>query len=187
LALEGFEDFLKGPRYIMKPGTVEERFMYAHKAAEHLLPADEFKAQLKSKLNYTLSDVYGSSYVAPVGNEYNVSRSLKQRLIDLITFNGQRFTWLARSKSEPAIIDAAGWTYPSGIISQRTTLLVINGLNGSGTIRTRDVHAFRELYHRFKRDMKFYNDHKAQLERAYQEAMPEMTSVEFWKNYLGIK
>ncbi|WP_420027813.1 glycosyltransferase family 2 protein [Fannyhessea vaginae] len=187
LALEGFEDFLKGPRYIMKPGTVEERFMYAHKAAEHLLPAEEFKAQLKDKLDFTLSNVYASSYVSSFENEYDISRSFKQKLIDLITFNGHRFTWLAHSNPEPAIIDVAGWTYPSGVISQREKLLVINRFDGSGTIRTRDVHAFRELYHRFKRDMKFYNDHKTQLERAYQEAMPEMTSVEFWKNYLGIK
>ena len=37
-----------------------------------------------------------------------------------------------------------------------------------------------------ERDMREYRARKGELARAYSEALPKMTSVAFWKSYLGI-
>ena len=44
LALDGFEDFLKGPKFIMQP-VAQERFMRANREKEKLVPFDELKKQ----------------------------------------------------------------------------------------------------------------------------------------------
>ena len=44
LALDGFEDFLKGPKFIMQP-VAQERFMRANREKEKLVPFAELKKQ----------------------------------------------------------------------------------------------------------------------------------------------
>lgn len=186
LALDGFEDFLKGPEFIMKPGQVEERFMRANREAEKLLPRDQFRKKVHDELGITLSNAYGSSYLTSFEQTYDVPRRFMQKVVDILTYNGQRHTWLAHSKDEPAVIDSAGWLYQPGIISQRKTLIVTNRFDGSGTIRHRDTQKFKELHTRLMRDIAYFKAHKDEICESYLRAREKMTSVEFWKDYLGI-
>ena len=186
LALEGFEDFLKGPSFIMKKGQVEERFMYANRNCEKLLPKQDFKKALQEHGWDSIIQAYASPYLTNFEGSFDVHRSLKQRVIDYITFNGQRMRMFATNKPEPAVIDHAGWLYQPGVISQREHLIVINRFSGAGCIRTRDEKRFAELHKRLMSDLACFAKHKDELVRAYRDAFSTMTSDAFWLNYLGV-
>lgn len=186
LALEGFEDFMKGPEFIMKKGQVEERFMHANRAAEKLLPRDEFEQELEKHGMQEILQAYGSAYLTKFEETFDTPRSFKQRFIDFITFNGQRYRWLTHTNTTPAVIDHAGWLYQAGLISQRQELVVINRFDGSGTIRTRDSKRFGELHERLKRDLAQFAKAKDTLQERYKNAFSHMVSEEFWVDYLGM-
>lgn len=186
LALEGFEDFMKGPEFIMKKGQVEERFMHANRAAEKLLPKADFEQVLEKQGMQDILQAYGSAYLTKFEETFDTPRSFKQRFIDFITFNGQRYSWLTHTKTTPAVIDHAGWLYQAGLISQRQELIVINRFDGSGTVRTRDPKRFTELHERLKRDLAQFAKTKDTLQERYKNAFSHMVSEEFWVDYLGM-
>ena len=40
---------------------------------------------------------------------------------------------------------------------------------------------------RYKKDMAYYKKHVEHLQKEYAAARKELTSLEFWKNYLNLK
>lgn len=53
-------------------------------------------------------------------------------------------------------------------------------------MRHRDVARYKEISKRYKQDLKFFKANTKRLHEEYAAARPEMTSVEYWKQYLGI-
>lgn len=181
LLLEGFEDFLKGPEFI-KSRSACERFLEANQSAEKLLPFDELQSLIDSEpdIDVRLDEI---TFADIEGDE---PRSLKGRVVDLVTWNHQR-TALAGNPSGVAIIPAAGWMYPAGKISGKSTLLAIDQFTHRGVIRHRDNARCEEIIKRYKSDLQEYKRSKASLEAAYANAASTLTSVDFWKQYLDIE
>ena len=86
LALTGFEDFLKGPQFIMQP-VAQECFMRANREKEQLVPFDELRAQAEQ---LGITD-FNPDMLTRQAIDFDEPRSLKQRAFDYLTHNGQRF------------------------------------------------------------------------------------------------
>ena len=183
LALDGFEDFLKGPGFLMDPKNVEKGFMDANKNAEKLVPFDELRRQAKEQ-GIDLTDVQEAD--SQKNTDMVEIRSYPQRIQDFITFNGQRFDFGYVQRNTYAIIDVAGWLYPSDRIRRKDTIIAVDLENQRGVIRHMDKARFDETWKRYKRDIKFFEDNKERLQKEYSQARDKFISVDFWKGYLGI-
>ncbi len=177
LALEGFEDYLKGPSFIMQP-VAEERFMHANRVKEQLRPFDEIREE-------ALSYGVDLDHLTADRVTLDIPRTSKERAEDLVTFNGQRIKDYAIS-GKVGIIDARGWEYPAGKIRRAEVLIAVDTYSKTAAIRHKDKAKFKELWSRYKRDMKYYKAHKDELTKAYAAVKDEITSIPYWKNYLGI-
>ena len=178
LAIKGFEDFLRGPEWIMQP-VAEQAFMDANRSAEKLIPFDELFAQARE---------LGVDLTQETDWKIYRDRPLErgdQRLVNL-TFNGQRFPDSYVEKDKVAVIDNVGWAYPVGKFQHAEYIISIDLQNQRGIIRHIDRERFRQVKDHFRQVMRDYNDRKDELEQAYSDAREEMTSVSFWKKYLGI-
>lgn len=190
LALQGFEDFLKGPKFIMQP-VAQECFMRANREKEQLVSFDELRAQAE-QLGITDFD---PDMLTRQVIDFDEPRTLKQRAFDFLTHNGQRFgagTLAARKLEgdaaadhvEYTVIPSAGWLYPAGMIHNENIIVAIDWATRKGVIRVKDVKRYQEVQKRYKRDLAYYKKHADRLSREYLAAAPRMESVEFWKAYL---
>lgn len=191
LALQGFEDFLKGPKFIMQP-VAQECFMRANREKEQLVSFDELRAQAR-QLGITDFD---PDMLTRQVIDFDEPRTLKQRAFDFLTHNGQRFgagefvvkrfdgTGAEGDRVEYTIIPSAGWLYPAGMIHNENIIIAIDWATRKGVIRVKDVKRYRDVQKRYKRDLAYYKQHADRLSREYLAAAPRMESVEFWKAYL---
>ena len=193
LALTGFEDFLKGPQFIMQP-VAQECFMRANREKEQLVPFDELRAQAEQ---LGITD-FNPDMLTRQAIDFDEPRSLKQRAFDYLTHNGQRFgsnNFIAQKiggngsegdadRIEYTVIPSAGWIYPAGMIHKENIIIAIDWATRKGVIRVKDVQRYRDVQKRYKRDMAYYKKHAERLSREYLAAAPQMESVAFWKRYL---
>lgn len=201
LALDGFEDFLKGPKFIMQP-VAQERFMRANREKEKLVPFDELK---KQAAEMGITDFDPDMLTRQV-IDFDEPRSFQQRVFDFVTKNGQRFgtdklvairfdgrgdepeTALGSDgdRVEYTIIPSAGWLYPAGMIHNENVIIAIDWATRKGVIRVKDAKRYKEVMKRYKRDMAYYKKHADRLAAEYLAAGPQMQSMRFWKQYLGM-
>jgi hypothetical protein len=181
LALQGFEDFLKGPDFIEQPGLVEQRFMAANRNKEQLLPFEDLRRQADEEG----VDLSGISRVRERSDEPRVeSRTILERAQDFVTFNGQRIDAGYVRKNTVAFIDVAGWLYPAEEMRRKDTIVAVDLENRKGVIRHLDQDQFREVWGRLNDDLNYYHKNKERLQAEYSAAAERWTSVPFWRHYL---
>lgn len=181
LALEGFEDFLKGPDYLLDPARIQQRFMDANRNAEKLVPFSELRAEAE-RAGIDLSHIQDAD--SQKATNVGENRTFPQRIWDFATFNGQRFALGYIKPGPAALIDVAGWLYPGNRIRRRDTIVAVDLENQKGVIRHLDKKRFDEVWGRYKRDMKTYKANEKRLREEYAAARERFTSVAFWKQYL---
>ena len=181
LALEGFEDFLKGPSFI-RERVAERRFMDANRNKEKLVPLSELD-DMAAK-----AGIEGFSVAAldRQAVDENPPRSRLAALVDLLTCNRQH-TVLANNGEGYGIITSLGFAYQPGRIRGKRALIVIDYFNGKGTVRMKDRARYRAIWKRYKADVKTYKREIERLRSEYAAARAELTSEAFWKSYLGIE
>lgn len=180
LLLNAFEDFMKGPDFYSAPGAAEKTFMDANRNKEKLHPLAEVEKQAQdlgladfkvSNLNRQLID----------GDK---PRAMSQHLNDFLTNNGQRF--IVTQGDGYAVIPNVGWAYPAGAIRGKKYLIVIDWYNRVGAVRVKDAARYKQIEKRYKADLKRFKASKKQLSEAYAASREKVTSIAFWKNYLGM-
>lgn len=180
LCLDGFEDFMKGPDFLAKPGIAEETFMRANRDKERLVPFDELERQAHE---LGLTDFH----IMQADRQFidsDKARSFVERLSDFATDNHQKL--LVREGRGYAIIPVEGWAYPAGVIRGKKHLIIVDWHNRSGVIRTKDPARYARIVKRYKEDLKYFRRHHKEICRAYADRRGELTSVAFWKSYLGM-
>lgn len=178
LVLQGVEDFLKGPEWIMQP-VAQKAFMDANKNSEKLVPIDDLRDEL-TELGVDVDDLT----TWKLYRDLPISRNEKEAYA--LSRNGQR---LLKSFTQPgrvAVIDNVGWCEPIGKLKGAETIVVVDVPNRKAAIRHKDVAKFQELEKRYQADKSELRRRHDELKKAYSEARPTMTSVEFWKSYLGL-
>lgn len=180
LCLDAFEDFMAGPNRYSAAGFAEKSFMEANQNKEKMVSLDELVQQAEELGIQGFSrDCITKQAVDNLG-----VRSTKDRLWDFITDNNQRF--VERDTGDFAIISDKGWVYPAGTIRNKKYLIAVDLYNQKGAIRTKDTARYKEVMQRYKEDLKKYKEMKTQLEQEYQESRERVTSLVFWKDYLGL-
>ena len=179
LVLDGFEDYMRGPDFIGRP-VAEECFMRANRKAEKLYSYDELQKQIDESpdLDVDLEEL------TVFDVDKNEAMSRVEALFDYLTYNGQRLPFKAVSGA--SVIPAAGWIYPPGKLHGRDVLVAIDLYNRKGSIRRMDKKRFKQVQDRLHRDMRHYEKIKDELNASYAAAREWLTSVEFWRQYLGI-
>lgn len=180
LCLDAFEDFLRGPDFIADFNTAEATFMKANKNKEQLVSFKELEAQMHEIgfKEFSMAEITRQLI------DSDLPRSFPQRLEDYLTDNNQ--TLFQKEGSGYALIPAAGWTYPAGIIRGKEYLVVIDWYNRQGAIRKKDPQRYREIIKRYKADLAYYKKHKQEISQAYRSEKAKLTSLEYWKQYLHI-
>ena len=179
LCLDAFEDFLKGPEFIKKPGQSEKSFMVANRNKEQLVDFETLQSRADQDPELAGFSIKNVDRQLIDGDK---SRSLAERLEDLITDNNQRY--IKKDGAGYAVIPLQGWLYPAGAIHGKRKLIVLDWYNRKGTIRTKDVQRYQKIKKRYMRDLKYYKANINRLRKEYAAARVELTSVEYWKNYL---
>ncbi len=179
LCLDAFEDFLKGPSFIKKPGQAEQSFMAANRNKEQLVDFATLQSQIDA------DPELDGLRIADVDRQLidgDKPRSLPERIEDLISDNNQRY--FKKDGSGYAIIPLQGWLYPAGVIRGKHKLVVLDWYNRKGIIRTKDAERYKEIKKRYAHDLKYYKANIERLRKEYAAARSELTSLEYWKNYL---
>lgn len=179
LCLDAFEDFLKGPEFIKKPGQSEKSFMVANRNKEQLVDFETLQSRADQDPELAGFSIKNVDRQLIDGDK---SRSLAERLEDLITDNNQRY--IKKDGAGYAVIPLQGWLYPAGAVRGKHKLVVLDWYNRKGTIRTKDVQRYQKIKKRYMRDLKYYKANINRLRKEYAAARAELTSVEYWKNYL---
>lgn len=182
LCLDAFEDFLKGPSFIKKPGQAEQSFMAANRNKEQLVDFATLQAQANQDPELAGFDIKKIDRQLIEGDK---PRSLPERLEDLITDNNQRY--IKKDGTGYAVIPLQGWLYPAGAIRGKHKLVVLDWYNRKGTIRVKDVKRYQQIKKRYARDLKYYKANIERIRKEYAEARSELTSLEYWKNYLKME
>ena len=178
LILDAFEDFMKGPKWLVS-NEARTAFLDAGKRAASLLPWDEL-VKRAGELGVDLEGV----------TDWQIWRDLPYSTVDAainhLSANGQRLTGVFTKKGKVAVIDNVGWALPVGKIHLVETIVSVDIPNRRGAIRSIDPVRYRELHKRYKKLLRLYRKRKEALKAEYANAKAEMTSVQFWKNYLGL-
>ena len=72
------------------------------------------------------------------------------------------------------------------LFRSRKELIAVNPHLKTGAIRILDKKRFREVYKRYKKDIKEYKKRHADIEKLYRERAKYLVSEEFWIKYLDI-
>lgn len=178
LLLDGFEDFLKGPEWLVSD-EARTAFLDANKRAAKTIPFADLRRETEC-LGVNLADI----------TDWKVYRDLPYGLIakvlDSFSLNGNsRFTGGSKN-GKIAVVDNVGWADPRGKIHGAEVIISIDIPNSRGAIRKRDRRRGEELRKRFKNDIKVFEANKSKLKASYEDAFPKMVSVDFWRDYLGL-
>ena len=169
----------------MEKGAAERSYLDHLKKAEKLLPLDDIKEDALA-LGVDLDTIPATQFDHE-NYERDDHRSFVERIRDNMTVNGHR---MVRGdyydKGSVAVISAAGWLYPVDELRKKEYIIAIDAPSKKGIIRKMDKERFNRLWDRFHRDMVEFRANKDRLRKEYEAARPVMTSLPFWKQYLGI-
>lgn len=178
LILQGVEDFLKGPEWIMRP-VAQKAFMDANKNSEKLSPIDDLRDEL-TELGVDVDDL----------TTWKLFRDLPASKAEIDTYdisrNGQRLFKGFTQRGRVAVIDNVGWAQPIGKLKGADTIVAVDIPNRKAVIRHKDAVKFQELEKRFQADKSELRRRYDELKAAYSEARAKMTSIDFWKGYLEL-
>lgn len=169
LVVKALEDYMKGPSFLMKSD------------GEKITNAN---FELNDKL-IPLIDLEDGALFNPKECYEDTPPTIKDRIIARLTWNGQRLCPKCFERNEVVPI-GFDWSIQLHKIILHNKLLAINPYTFTGIYRIKDKEKFKVLMKRFKKAAKHYNKNKLKISQQYAEAKDELTSEEFWINYLKI-
>ncbi len=170
LMLRAFEDYMKGPDFIME-NRGEQIIKDNNTTLDKMLTFEE--------LGIEDIDVNPNLY----NDEHN---GLFIRLWRRITWNGH-FLWPERWLNKKITILPRDLGHFPGKTTNKKTIIAIDGWNKKACVWELDKERFMKLQKRFFRDMLHYKNHKSEIRKAYQDKSDYLKSEEFWRKYLKME
>ena len=165
MMLKGMEDVLKGPDFLMKLDPVSY-----HQAL--------MQAQIDKPHDIDASQIVLEKYDRPVRNG-----SLK-KLAMLLTLNGILLPSFLRHKG--TVIEPL-WSYRTTATFRQESVLYVDLDRMSGFLVHRNVKKFWSVFFKMlQMNWKIFTKFSG-CRKQYQDKLSAMTSIEFWKNYVGEK
>lgn len=165
--IDSIDDFLKGPDYILNLNG-EQSLKEHNQKNDKLVPISNF-----------------SHYNAQNGDPYSYKRlGVISKLWYMATINGHLLPGFMLRRW-PQVIAFDFFNVP-GKNFMRKHLIAVNNKDNTAVMRTINRKKCFALIKRYRKTIKNYNKNHEAVEKAYREAFAKMTTVEFWKGYLGI-
>ena len=171
LFLDGLEDYLKGPDYLAHVSG--EKLMKENGARnEKLVPIEEL-GELGSSFTYNKKIL-----------TIDKRRPLFIRLWRTLPYDRHMLPdALLRDNPKPVFYsNLNSW---AGYSMGTKTLVALDGEGRNGAVRHMDKERWRAIRNRFSNLKKQYKEQGEAVRNSYREALPELTSWEFWNDYLG--
>ncbi len=167
LLLDAVEDYLKGPHFIKTLNG--EQCMKDHKSKDNIL--QPITGEIESKFSTEIQHLYDRGQL-PKGKKVLYDHSC----------NGQKLPrFLAKRKTG---VIPYGWGYYNDKMYMVTNNIAIDPINRLYVEYTRNDAEYKKAKQRFNSLMKRFDAENDSISTAYKEELGEMTSVEFWEEYL---
>lgn len=117
----------------------------------------------------------------------NKPLKFRDKVFYYLTFNGNRWwpeKWMDPS---PIIIQYQNWYHEPGKDAYHKNMLALDPVSETGHMRSLNKKRFREVYARYKKCLARYKSENPRVEQEYKKEGKYLTSLEFWKGYLGIE
>ena len=175
--LDGFEDYLRGPEYLQKLDGAAT-MIGKGKLNEKLIPVSEMDPELLRKAGVT------EQVLANVNLEFRPSKFMKYwRSIPY----DKHYLPDALLRGKPGYVVKNGSCTLEGNSTRCKTLVFLDPTREKGSVRTMDRARFKSIRRREHDLMARYRKEGENVKEAWKDAMPYMTSREFWEQYLGLK
>lgn len=175
--LDGFEDYLRGPEYLQKLDGAAT-MIGKGKLNEKLIPVSEMDPELLRKAGVT------EQVLANVNLEFHPSKFMKYwRSIPY----DKHYLPDALLRGKPGYVVKNGSCTLEGNSTRCMTLVFLDPTREKGSVRTMDRLRFKSIRRREHELMTRYRKEGKSVRGAWKDAMPYMTSREFWEQYLGLK
>ncbi|MBQ3828808.1 MAG: glycosyltransferase [Aeriscardovia sp.] len=181
-ALEALEDFFRGPNFLANPALNKKRFDQLWRDTEKFVDLDELQKQINEIPELKKQGLNVRELTRQIIDK-DKPRSRREERIDRYFVNKQRI--LQTNGEGFAVIPANGWTFPAGIIREKKYLIMVDWFNQKGCIRVKDVKKYEEISKRYKTDLHYYKTHLDYLKRIWRTGGKELTTPEFWGQYLA--
>lgn len=168
LLLDSIEDFMKGPEWLENLNGEQSLKEHAAKN-EKLVPLETL-----TEYPHAMKD-----------DPYEYKRlSLWSKAWYVLTINGHLLPGFML-RNFPSVI-AYDWFFVPGKNFRRKHLIAVNSNDNTGYLRTINRKRCFALIKRYRKVVKNYKKNHTKVEKQYRDHFAEMTTVKFWKNYLGI-
>lgn len=175
--LDGFEDYLRGPEYLQKLDGAAT-MIGKGKLNEKLIPVSEMDPQLLRKAGVS------EQVLANVSLEFYPSKFMKYwRSIPY----DKHYLPDALLRGKPGYVVKNGSCTLEGNSTRCKTLVFLDPTREKGSVRMMDRARFKSIRRREHELMTRYRKEGKSVREAWKDAMPYMTSREFWEEYLGLK
>lgn len=168
VVLRALQDFMKGPEFI-KQDLGEKLLMENRKYNETFVPLSEF-----GDVAWDLTQVLDQP-----------DRKFVDTWWYRLTYNGHRFwpsKWL---KDERPFVYSNDYYQPQKYVRKKA-MYVINIDTRMATLRQMDKKRWKALKKEWDKTWKEYKRRRPEIDKAYRDAFKELTSEEFWREYLEI-
>lgn len=175
--LDGFEDYLRGPEYLQKLDGAAT-MIGKGKLNEKMIPVSQMDPKLLRKAGVT------EQVLANVNLEFRPSRFMKYwRSIPY----DKHYLPDTLLRGKPGYVVKNGSCTLEGNSTRCKTLVFLDPTREKGSVRTMDRARFKSIRRREHELMARYRKEGKIVRGAWKDAMPYMTSREFWEKYLGLK
>ena len=172
LILDAIEDFLEGPSIIEEPNGLEIIRKKGEKN-ESLVPLSEVWS----------GEIDFSGMFEETSGLFKYPRIL-QRKLTTFSNNGQlHFGFLVGNGIGFTPYD---WDYYFQPIFMKDQVISVNPGDLTACVRKRDPERYAQVHQREAEVFARYRAEYPQVRKAYLDAYPKLTSIGFWKSYLGI-
>lgn len=169
LVLDGFEDYLKGPDFLINANG--EKILMSNSAEnEKMTPLDNLDPSMLSMINLE-------------NGRPQKNRGILSKLAETLPYDRH---YLPR----PLLINApAAIYYRQGAFigshsARRSALVAIDHDQTHGAVRHMDKQRWRSIKIRYKKLKRHYMQHRDEIRKAYKDALPYLSSRTFWEQYL---
>ena len=171
LFIDGFEDYLKGPDYLVH-ASGEELMKTNGARNEKLIPVEELGIE---------DDVlkYDKKVLAT-----DAGKPLFIKLWRTLPYDRHMLPD-ALLKDSPKPVFYSNLNGLAGYSMGTKTLVALDAKGENGAVRHMDKERWKAIRNRFAKLKKQYKEHGEEIRKSYQKAMPQLTSWEFWNEYLG--
>ncbi len=175
--LDGFEDYLRGPECLQKLDGAAT-MIGKGKLNEKLIPVSEMDPELLRKAGVT------KQVLANANLDFHPSKFMKYwRSIPY----DKHYLPDALLRGKPGYVVKNGSCTLEGNSTRCKTLVFLDPTREKGSVRTMDRARFKSIRSREHELMARYRKEGKSVRGAWKDAMPYMTSREFWEQYLGLK